>query len=151
MAGRRNEDSVNFSDKTSVGLPLRNLIGLVGAVAIGTWAWFGTMERLNQHDMRLTLMRAEVDSNSEFSEQLQRGEISTASSQEMYLLLEHTSRQLQAVEVSISEGKAVSVNKQQELTINFLSTRVDSLEAKIEMLRDKLAEMKSKSNGNGVH
>lgn len=149
MAGRRNEDSVNFSDKTSVGLPLRNLIGLVGAVAIGTWAWFGTMERLNQHDMRLTLMRAEVDSNSEFSEQLQRGEISTASSQEMYLLLEHTSRQLQAVEVSISEGKAVSVNKQQELTINFLSTRVDSLEAKLEMLRDKLAELKA--NGNGVH
>ena len=149
MAGRRNEDSVNFSDKTSVGLPLRNLIGLVGAVAIGTWAWFGTMERLNQHDMRLTLMRAEADSNSEFSEQLQRGEISTASSQEMYLLLEHTSRQLQAVEVSISEGKAVSVNKQQELTINFLSTRVDSLEAKLEMLRDKLAELKA--NGNGVH
>ena len=149
MAGRRNEDSVNFSDKTSVGLPLRNLIGLVGAVAIGTWAWFGTMERLNQHDMRLTLMRAEVDSNSEFSEQLQRGEISTASSQEMYLLLEHTSRQLQAVEVSNSEGKAVSVNKQQELTINFLSTRVDSLEAKLEMLRDKLAELKA--NGNGVH
>lgn len=150
MAGRRNEDSVNFSDKTSVGLPLRNLIGLVGAVAIGTWAWFGTMERLNQHDMRLTLMRAEVDSNSEFSEQLQRGEISTASSQEMYLLLEHTSRQLQAVEVSISEGKAVSVNKQQELTINFLSTRVDSLEAKLEMLRDKLAELKANGNG-GVH
>jgi prefoldin subunit 5 len=142
---------VEVSDRTSVGLPLRNLIGLASAVAVGTWAWFGTMERLNQHDMRLTLMRAEVDSNSEFSEQLQRGEISTASSRRCILLLEHTSRQLQAVEVSISEGKAVSVNKQQELTINFLSTRVDSLEAKIEMLRDKLAEMKSKSNGNGVH
>lgn len=145
------EQAVNFSDRTQVGLPLRNLIGLASAVAIGTWAWFGLQEKLNQHDMRLTLMKAEVDSNSQFSEGLSRGEISTASSQEMYLLLEHTSRQLQAVEVSISEGKAVSVNKQQELTINFLSTRVDSLEAKIEMLRDKLAEMKSKSNGNGGH
>ena len=142
---------VNISDRTQIGLPLRNLIGLACATAIGTWAWFGLQERLNQHDMRLTLMRAEVDSNSEFSQQLQRGEISTASSQEMYLLLEHTSRQLQAVEVSISEGKAVSVNKQQELTINFLSSRVDSLEAKLEMTRDKLAEMKSKSNGNGGH
>jgi len=141
---------VNISDRTQVGLPLRNLIGLASAVAIGTWAWFGLQERLNQHDMRLTLMRAEVDSNSEFSQQLQRGEISTASSQEMYLLLEHTSRQLQAVEVSISDGKAVSVNKQQELTITFLSSRVDTLEAKLEMLRDKYAEMKA-NGSNGGH
>ena len=143
------EKPVNFSDRTQVGLPLRNLIGLASAVAVGTWAWFGLQERLNQHDMRLTLMRAEVDSNSEFSEQLQRGEISTASSQEMYLLLEHTSRQLTALETAVAEGKAVSVNKQQELTITFLSTRVDTLEAKLEMLRDKFAEMKA--NGNGAH
>ena len=143
------EGSVKLSDKTNVGLPLRNLIGLASAVAIGTWAWFGLQERLNQHDMRLTLMRAEVDSNSQFSEQLQRGEISTASSQEMYLLLEHTAGQLNALEKTISDGKAVSINKQQELTINFLSSRVDSLEAKLELLRDKFAEMKA--NGNGGH
>lgn len=140
---------VNISDRTSVGLPLRNLIGLASAVAVGTWAWFGLQERLNQHDMRLTLMRAEVDSNSQFSEQLQMGQISTASSQEMYLLLEHTAGQLNALEKTISDGKAVSINKQQELTINFLSSRVDSLEAKLEMLRDKFAEMKA--NGNGAH
>ena len=143
------EKPLNISDRTSVGLPLRNLIGLASAVAIGTWAWFGLQERLNQHDMRLTLMRAEVDSNSQFSEQLQRGEISTASSQEMYLLLEHTAGQLNQLEKTISEGKAVSINKQQELTINFLSSRVDSLEAKLEMLRDKFAELKA--NGNGAH
>ena len=94
-------------------------------------------------------MRAEVDSNSEFSEQLQRGEISTASSQEMYLLLEHTSRQLQAVEASISEGKAVSINKQQELTLKFLGDRVNTLEQKIENLRDRIAEVKA--NGKVVH
>ena len=143
------ESAVNISDRTQVGLPLRNLIGLASAVAIGTWAWFGLQERLNQHDMRLTLMRAAVDSNSEFSEQLQRGEISTASSQEMFLLLEHTAGQLNALEKTISEGKAVSINKQQELSLNFLSGRVSTLEAKIESIRDKLAEMKAK--GNGVH
>jgi len=140
---------VSISDRTSVGLPLKNLISIAVAIALGTWAFFGLQERLNQHDMRLTLMRAEVDSNSQFSEQLQRGEISTASSQEMYLLLEHTAGQLNALEKTISDGKAVSINKQQELTINFLSSRVDSLEAKLEMLRDKFAEMKA--NGNGAH
>ena len=99
--------------------------------------------------MRIQLMRAEVDSNSEFSQQLQRGEISTASSQEMYLLLEHTSRQLSALEKAVAEGKAVSINKQQELTLKFLGDRVNTLEAKIENIRDKMAEMKA--NGNGVH
>jgi len=143
------EKAIQLSDRTGVSLPLRNLIGLASAVAIGTWAWFGTMERLNQHDMRLTLMRSEVDSNSEFSTQLQRGEISTANSQEMYLLLEHTSKQLNALEKEISEDKAASINKQQELTLNFLSGRVDALEGKLEALRDKYAEMKA--NGNGVH
>jgi hypothetical protein len=143
------EKPIALSDRTGISLPLRNLIGLISGVAIGTWAWFGTMERLNQHDMRLTLMRAEVDSNSQFSEQLSRGEISTASSQEMYLLLEHTSKQLNALEQKISDDKAASINKQQELTLNFLSGRVDSLEGKIEALRDKYAEMKA--NGNGAH
>jgi hypothetical protein len=143
------EKSVQLSDKTSVGLPLRNLIAIGLAISAGTYAFFGIEERLNQHDMRLTLMRAEVDSNSQFSEQLSRGEISTASSQEMYLLLEHTSKQLNALEQQISDDKAASINKQQELTLNFLSGRVDSLEGKIEALRDKYAEMKA--NGNGAH
>jgi hypothetical protein len=143
------EETVKLSDKTTVGLPLRNLIGLASAVAIGTWAWFGLQEKLNQHDMRIQLMRAKVDSNSEFSQQLQRGEISTASSQEMYLLLEHTSRQLSALEKSVADGKAVSINKQQELTLKFLGDRVNTLEDKIESIRDKMAEMKA--NGNGAH
>ena len=100
---------VSISDRTSVGLPLKNLVSIAAAIALGTWAFFGLQERLNQHDMRLTLMRAEVDSNSQFSEQLQRGEISTASSQEMYLLLEHTAGQLNQLEKTISDGKAVSI------------------------------------------
>jgi len=66
-----------------------------------------------------------------------------------FLLLEHTAQQLDALEKSITEGNAVSTNKQQELTLNFLSNRVDSLEGKLEVLRDKYAEMKA--NGNGVH
>tara|TARA_Y100001938_G_scaffold149909_1_gene238659 strand:- start:26542 stop:26982 length:441 start_codon:yes stop_codon:yes gene_type:complete len=140
---------VSISDRTSVGLPLKNLVSIAAAIALGTWAFFGLQERLNQHDMRLTLMRAEVDSNSDFSQQLQRGEISTASSQEMYLLLEHTSRQLSALEKAVAEGKAVSINKQQELTLKFLGDRVNTLESKLEMLRDKFAEMKA--NGNGAH
>jgi len=54
-----------------------------------------------------------------------------------------------AVKKAVAEGKAVSINKQQELTLKFLGDRVNTLEDKIENLRDKLAEMKA--NGNGAH
>ena len=44
---------LEVSDKTSVGLPLRNLIGLDSAVAIGTWAWIGLQESLNVLELSL--------------------------------------------------------------------------------------------------
>ena len=30
-------DDVSLSDKTSVGMPIRNLIGLIGTVCVGAW------------------------------------------------------------------------------------------------------------------
>ena len=37
---------MKVSDNTSVALPLRNLVSIIGAVAIGVWAYFGIIERL---------------------------------------------------------------------------------------------------------
>ena len=39
--------SVKISENTSIGLPLRNLIGLIGAIVVGAWFAFGVIERLN--------------------------------------------------------------------------------------------------------
>ena len=41
------DDVVALSDKTNVGMPVRNLIGLIGAVCVGAWGYFGVLERLN--------------------------------------------------------------------------------------------------------
>ena len=53
------KETVSLSDQTNIGLPLRNLIGLATAVAIGTWAWFGLQERLNKLDPNAEVCRAE--------------------------------------------------------------------------------------------
>ena len=37
----------SVSDKTEIGLPLKNLLGLLAAVATAVWAYFGIIERLN--------------------------------------------------------------------------------------------------------
>ena len=38
---------MRISDKTSVSMPMKNLISIVGAVAVGVWAYFGVIERIN--------------------------------------------------------------------------------------------------------
>jgi hypothetical protein len=39
---------MKLSDNTSVALPIRNLLAIVGGVAIAVWAYFGIIERLNK-------------------------------------------------------------------------------------------------------
>ena len=39
---------MKISDNTAISLPLRNLIAIVAAVAVGVWAYFGVEERLNR-------------------------------------------------------------------------------------------------------
>ena len=143
------DDELNVSSTTKIGMPLRNLVAIIGSVAAGVMGYTQLENRIGDLETRATLQASEVKANSEFSQQLQRGELSTAASQEMFLILEHTSKQLAELEKEIADGKAVSINKQQELTLKFLGDRVNTLESKIENLRDKFAEMKA--NGNGVH
>ena len=38
---------LDISDSTAVSMPMKNLIAIIGAVAVGVWAYFGVIERLN--------------------------------------------------------------------------------------------------------
>ena len=38
---------LNLSENTSVGLPLKNLLSLIGAIIVGSYFAFGVLERLN--------------------------------------------------------------------------------------------------------
>jgi len=73
------EPVVALSDKTNVGLPVRNLLSLLGAVGIGCWAFFGIQERLNIVETNQILMQADVTKNSTFSELWPRGQLSALS------------------------------------------------------------------------
>ena len=69
------EDVIALSDKTNVGMPVRNLIGLIGAVCLGAWGYFGVLERLNKVETNYILMQSSVTKNSNFSELWPRGEL----------------------------------------------------------------------------
>ena len=41
-----------LNENTEVALPLRNIISMVAAASLATWAYFGIIERLNQIENR---------------------------------------------------------------------------------------------------
>ena len=66
---------MKLSDNTSVAMPVRNLLSIVAAVAVGVWAFFGIQERLNTLETRATLADADLLKNTEFRIKWPRGEM----------------------------------------------------------------------------
>ena len=54
---------MKISDNTAISMPMRNLISIVIAVAIGVWAYFGVIETLNKHSTKLELMEKDLEAN----------------------------------------------------------------------------------------
>jgi hypothetical protein len=141
------DEVVALSDRTSVGMPIRNLIGLIGAVCVGAWAFFGVQERLNIVETNQILMQADVTKNSIFSEKWPRGELgSLPADAEQFMLIEHLSGEFEKLLNNIEGGNA-PFDRQQALTLDFYRQRIEALEKKVEILKDKMAQIKF---GNGV-
>ena len=142
------DDVVALSDKTNVGMPVRNLIGLIGAVCVGAWGYFGVLERLNKVETNYILMQSAVEKNSTFSELWPRGELGALPDDaEQYMLIEHLSREFSKLQ-SMLEGGNAPFDRQQALTLDFYRQRIETLEDKVEILKDKVAQIKF---SNGAH
>ena len=135
-----------LSENTEVSLPLRNILSMIGAVAIGTWAYFGIIERLNKIETNYTMMSSDVEMNTEFRIKWPRGEMgSLPADSEQFMLIEHLAGELEKLTSEIENGQA-PFDQQQKLTLEFYERRINSLEAQIEKLKDMSLEMK-----NGKH
>ena len=53
---------MKISDSTSISMPMRNLISIVAAVAVGVWAYFGVIERLNNLENKSVLLEKDMES-----------------------------------------------------------------------------------------
>ena len=139
-------DDVSLSDKTSVGMPIRNLIGLIGTVCVGAWGYFGILERLNVVETNQILMSADVTKNSTFTEKWPRGELGALPADaEQFMLIENLSGEFEKLLKNIEDGNA-PFDRQQALTLDFYRQRIEALEQKVEILKDKVAQIKF-SNG----
>lgn len=142
-----------LSENTEVSLPLRNILSMIAAVAIGTWAYFGIIERLNTIETNYRMMNSDVEQNTEFRIKWPRGEMgSLPADSEQFMLIEHLAGELEKLTTEIETGKA-PFDQQQKLTLDFYKQRIEQLEAQIEKIRqdqmDLIHDMNGmKKNGN---
>ena len=57
------ESNAQVSDDSTITIPIRNLISILGAVAISTWAYYGVIERLNTIEQDLGVHWEEIEEN----------------------------------------------------------------------------------------
>lgn len=125
-----------ISDNTEVALPLRNIISMVAAASVATWAYFGIIERLNKIETSITMMKADLSQNTEFRIKWPRGEMgSLPADSEQFMLIEHLAGELESLATEIEEGRA-PYDQQQKLTLEFYEKRISTVEAHIEKLRN---------------
>ena len=80
---------MKLNDSTQISLPIRNLLALISAVAIGVWAYFGVVETLNTHNTKLIMIEKDLETVVEFSIKYPRGEMGmSANDQEQNILIE---------------------------------------------------------------
>ena len=124
---------MKVSDNTNIQLPLRNLISIIGAVALGVWAYFGVIERLNTIETNGKLMIADVEKNTEFRIKWPRGEMgSLPADSEQFLLIEDIIVDVEKITTRVDDMMNNKVN------IERLIKDVDKLAEQMEALKDKV-------------
>jgi uncharacterized protein HemX len=106
---------MKVSENTSISMPIRNMLAIIGAVAIGAWAYFGVIERLNKLETSDTLFQADLLKKAE----------QEPKNLEMYMLIEHLAGQIESIEKEIEASRYNKVN------IDHLKEQVDMLQKKL--------------------
>ena len=113
---------LDISDQTAISMPMRNLISIVAAVAVGVWAYFGVLERITMLETKSTLaekdlqqavdtISADLEKNTEFRIKWPRGEMgSLPADSEQFMLIEHIAGQVEAIQKSMEDMMNNGVN-----------------------------------------
>ena len=147
-------NKLDISDQTAISMPMRNLISIVIAVAVGVWAYFGVLERITMLETKSTLaekdlqqavdtISADLEKNTEFRIKWPRGEMgSLPADSEQFMLIEHIAGQVEGIQKSMEDMMNNRVN-------------IKRLQEDVKILRDDVEKLKDSNrnmiyqNGNG--
>ena len=146
------KDEIRVSSESAVSMPMKNLIAIVGAVAMGVWAYFGVIERLNKLETNTTLLEkdliqaeealvTDIEKNNEFRIKWPRGDLgSPPADSEQFMLIEFLSGQVEQIQKDLQNMMNNAVN------IERLQKDMEKVLADVEKLKDKIRSVK-----NGDH
>ena len=142
---------MKISDSTAISMPMRNLLSIMAAVAVGVWAYFGVIERLTLLEMENALLTKDleqaeerlgqdIDKNNEFRIKWPRGELgSPPADSEQFMLIEHIAGQVEKIQNRMEDMMNNGVN------ITRLQQDVKDLRADVEKLKDGQRSLKSQN------
>ena len=135
---------LDISGESAVSMPMKNLIAIVGAVAMGVWAYFGVIERLNKLETNTTLLTkdleqaeealvTDIEKNNEFRIKWPRGDLgSPPADSEQFMLIEFLSGQVETIQKDLQNMMNNAVN------IERLQKDMEKVLADVEKLKDKI-------------
>jgi len=118
---------MKVSDQTAVSMPIKNMIGIVVAVAMGVFAYTEVTSRLTSLETSRELFQADLLKKSE----------QLPTDQEQYMLIEDLYKTTEKLELTQEQNMTNKVN------IQFLRDQLDKALADVEDLKDKVRQ-----NGN---
>ena len=120
---------LNISEEAAVQMPMKTVASLITLVAIGTWAFFGVQETLNQHSTKIELMQKDLEHNTEFRIKYPRGELGQSSGEaELFMLVEHMAGLIESMDEELKNMRNNKIN------IDFLKEQVGKLQVDVEKL-----------------
>ena len=111
---------MKINENTNIGLPIKNLLGLIFFICTGLYAFFTIQERLNKLETADTLFQADLLKKAE----------QEPKNLEMYMLIEHLAGQIESIEEEINNSRYNKVN------IDHLKEQVDLIQKEISKLRN---------------
>ena len=145
---------LDVSDQTAISMPMRNLLSIITAVAIGVWAYFGVLERITMLETKAALaekdlnqavemLTTDLEKNTEFRIKWPRGEMgSLPADSEQFMLIEHIAGQVEQIQKGMESMMNNGVN------IKRLQEDVKILREDVEKLKDSNRDIIYK-NGTG--
>ena len=121
---------MKLSDKTEVSMPVKNMVGIVIAVAMGVFAYTEVTSRLTSLETSRELFQADLLKKSE----------QKPTDQEQFMLIEDIYKTVEKLEKTQEQNMTNKVN------IEFLREQLEKTLIDVENLKDKV-----RKNGNGVH
>ena len=143
------KNRLDISDNTAISMPVRNMLAIIGAVAVGVWAYFGVLERitmlettskLSEKDVNAHVERIENDlkKNTEFRIKWPRGEMGALPADgEQFMLIEDLYKSVEKIVKNLEQNMTNKVN------IERLQKDVEKMLNDIEKLKDADREIKN--------